>query len=185
MVQYIRYIFWVFVWIIGFSCQDKKKNEVYPAIDVIGYLKGQLKTLDSVPYGLLKITELGGQKPDSVYLTKQQFISHVTPFLHPSIDKAHLESDYDETSFADAGLGYIIITYQSKGAQNPIDQIVLYIKPEQQTIHQVYITGHLNPDKENEKKQLLWMHDKGCTIFTTRDHQTEASTGLTERIIWQ
>jgi hypothetical protein len=167
------------------ACSGSKSKNEYPAIDVVGYIKGQMKTLDSVPYGLLKVTERSGKLPDSTYLNKASFRSHVTPFLLPGIEKSQLEASYEETSFADANLGYFVITYQAKKEDQEISQVVVYIRPDNNSIHQIYISGKFNPENEGEKKQLLWMHDKGCTIITSNELNSGSETPVTEKLIWQ
>jgi len=185
MFKINRQISFLSVLIILGACSNSKSKNKYPAIDVIGYIKGQVKILDSVPYGILKVTERTGQKPDSTYLDKKTFIQHVSPFLHTSIDKERLETDYTETSFADASLGYAVITYQAIDGKAPIQQVTIYVRPDNGSINQVYITGYINPKNELEKNQLLWMHNKGCTIITIQENNTKESSSITEKIIWQ
>jgi hypothetical protein len=185
MCKINRYILFLLLLIILGACSNSKSNNKYPAIDVIGYIKGQIKILDSVPYGILKVTERSGQNPDSTYLDKKAFIEHVSPFLHASIDKERLGKEYTETSFADAGLGYVIITYQALEGNAPIQQVSVYIRPDNGSINQVYITGYINPKNELEKNQLLWMHNKGCTIITIQENNIAEPSSITEKIIWQ
>jgi hypothetical protein len=169
----------------GSACKMSEKKSPYPAIDVLGYLKGQLKTLDSIPYGLLKITEMNGRNPDSTYLNKVSLREHLTPFMIPSISKEQLELKYRETSFADASIGYVVITYQAKDTAEPVSQIDVYVKPENNSIYQIYISGHLSAADTEEKKQLLWTHNKGCVIITGYDNDTAEKSTITEKIIWQ
>jgi hypothetical protein len=180
-LSYILFIAAIFIC----SCSGSKSKNQYPAIDVTGYIKGQIKTLDSVPYGLLKVTERYGQLPDSTYLNKATFIGHIMPFLLPSIEKSQLEEAYEETSFADASIGYVVITYQAKKEDEAVRQIVVYIRPDNNSIHQVYISGNLNPKNQQEKKQILWMHNRGCTIITGNDDDTTSTSTVTEKLIWQ
>lgn len=167
------------------ACSNSRNKNKYPAIDVIGYIKGQVKILDSIPYGLLKVTERPGQSPDSTYLNKKEFIEHISPFLLSSIDKKALEEEYEETSFADASIGYVVITYHAISTNAPVEQVVVYIRPDNNSIHQVYITGHINEKKLAEKNQLLWMHNKGCTIITSNSLNPTEASSVTEKIIWQ
>ena len=180
-------IYIIFLWLVllGVACKNSEKKSTYPAIDVVGYLKGQLKTLDSTPYGLLKVTEVPGKNPDSTYLNKVSLREHLTPFMIPSIAKEQLELKYRETSFADASIGYVVITYQAKDRDAPVSQIDVYIKPENNSIYQIYISGDLGSADQEEKKQLLWTHNKGCVIITGYDNDTTEKSTITEKIIWQ
>jgi hypothetical protein len=108
-----------------------------------------------------------------------------TRFSSNITEKSQLEASYEETSFADANLGYFVITYQAKKEDQEISQVVVYIRPDNNSIHQIYISGKFNPENEGEKKQLLWMHDKGCTIITSNELNSGSETPVTEKLIWQ
>lgn len=168
------------------SCGNAKKKNEYPAINVTGYLKGQIKLLDSIPYGLLKVTTNGDGKTDSVFITKKDVWNLVDPFLSASIDKEQLETDYTESSFADASIESVVITYDANDKNAEINQITVYIRPDNGEISKIYINGYFTSVKQIMKKQLLWMHNQGCTIISSA---TDGSSGLsktiTEKLIWQ
>ena len=155
------------------------------AIDVTGYLKGQLKFIDTVAYGLLKVTEKEGSAPDSVYLNKQQVKAMIEPFLSEEISKEELETAYSETSFADASTSFVTITYKSKEEPSVIQQVDVYIEPQSGDIQQLYITGFFNTPKGLIKKQILWFHNKGGQIITSPIEINSGNAAVvTERLIW-
>jgi hypothetical protein len=168
------------------SCGNVKKKNEYPAINVTGYLKGQIKLLDSIPYGLLKVTANDKGKIDSVYITKKDVWNLVDPFLSATIDKEQLETDYTETSFADATIESVVITYDAKDKDAAINQITVYIRPDNGEINQIYITGYFTSGKQIMKKQLLWLHNQGCTIISSSTNESSTlSQTITEKLIWQ
>lgn len=176
----------IFIALLGiFGCKESASKNEYPAIDVTGYLKGQLKFIDTVAYGLLKVTEKEGSAPDSVYLNKQQVKALIEPFLSAEISKAQLETNYTETSFADATTSFVTITYKSKDEASVFQQIDVYIEPQSGAIRQVYLTGFFDTPKGIMRKQLLWFHNKGGHIITTpMEISSGNSTTITERLIW-
>jgi hypothetical protein len=179
----------IFTWILFLQiltgCKQKTDHEKAPAINVTGYLKGQLKLLDTIPYGILKITETGKGSPDSVYLKKDALAKMIAPFLSSEIDQVNLERNYEEKSFADVSTQSFNITYDTKNKESIIHQVVLYIDPASGNINQVYITGYIKSDNKLIKKQLLWMHNKGFQIISSFGEATNEGESVIEKIYWQ
>jgi hypothetical protein len=177
---------WIFIALLGlFSCKESASKNEYPAIDVTGYLKGQLKFIDTVAYGLLKVTEKEGSAPDSVYLNKQQVKALVDPFLSEEISQEHLETNYTETSFADASTSFVTITYKTKKETSTFQQIDVYIEPQSGAIRQLYLTGFIDTPNGLTRKQLLWFHNKGGNIISTPMNNPPGNLpSITERLIW-
>lgn len=177
----------IIIWLTGvcLTATACKSNQQTTAIDVVGHIKGDLRLLDSIPYGILKITEKGNQKPDSAYIKKADMWQLVTPFLSDEIRQDNLTDDYTETSFADATIHSVMITYEAKDKEHQINQIAVYVSPESGKINRIYITGFFDNEKWKGKKQLLWTGQKGITIISSREDDQSGSETITERIIWQ
>lgn len=167
------------------SCKENSKDEAPPAIDVTGYLKGQLKLLDTVPYAILKITEKVDGKTDSVYLKKNELAEILAPFITDEINQDHLSKNYFEKSFADASTKTVNITYDAENKDASIHQVVIYVNPESGGIRQVYITGFFENKGSILKKQLLWLHDKGFQIISTSEGNADQTVYQIEKILWQ
>jgi hypothetical protein len=178
-------IFFYLLSVVLLSCGGRRQQNEYPAIDVVGYIKGQLKLLDSIPYGILKVTEYQNGKSDSVYVKKNVLPGVLDPYLNESISKSALENDYIEKSFADAGTETVNITYDAKNKDAEINQIAIYVEPLDGTINRLYITGFFETENGVIKKQLLWKHNKGFQIISSGSLQTNDSTSVTEKYIWQ
>jgi hypothetical protein len=183
----IKSRFIIYILCLGFliSCKESKKENKYDAIDVVGYIKGQLNLLDSIPYGLLKITEKNNGIGDSVYLTKKEVRQLIDPFINQNIKKDQLEKEYTESSFADATIESVVITYDAKKKDVPIHQITLYIRPDNGTINKVYINGNFESREWEGKKQLLWLNNKGFTIISSPSNDSSGTETITEKLIWQ
>lgn len=180
-----KYVLSLLFGAILWGCGSSEKKNQYPAIDVVGYIKGQLKILDSIPYGILKITEYQDSRSDSVFIKKNELPGILQAFLSESISKSALEEDYVEKSFADAGTKTINITYDAKFKDAEINQIAIYVEPLDGTINRLYITGFFETENGVIKKQLLWKHNKGFQIISSGSLQTNDSTSVTEKYIWQ
>jgi hypothetical protein len=162
-----------------------KNSHQTPAIDVVGHIKGDLRILDSIPYGLIKITEKNGGQPDSVYIKKAELWNMVSPFLSEEINQENLSDRYTESSFADATIQSVMITYQAKEKDQPINQVAVYVNPENGRISRIYITGFFDDATWKGKKQLLWAEQKGFTIISTGENDASGTETITEKIIRQ
>ena len=164
------------------ACKNKQQ---IPAIDVVGHIKGDLRVLDSIPYGLIKITEKNGGQADSVYIKKADLWKLVSPFLSDEIKQENLSDHYTETSFADATIQSVMITYQAKEKDHHINQVAVYVNPENGRINRIYITGFFDDENWKGKKQLMWAEQKGLTIISTKEDDESGTETITEKIIRQ
>jgi hypothetical protein len=162
-----------------------KNNHQLPAIDVAGHIKGDLRKLDSIPYSLLKITEKNSGQPDSVYIKKADLWKLIAPFLSDEIKQENLSDHYTETSFADATIQSVMITYQAKEKDHQINQVAVYVNPENGRINRIYINGFFDDNNWKGKKQLMWAEQKGLTIISTKEDDQSGTETITEKIIWQ
>jgi hypothetical protein len=168
------------------SCREKQKSKQEEYIDVAAYLRGQLKYLDSVPHGYLKLTTADTLQPDSVYLTLQQVKDLVLGFIAPELEKDKFSERFEETSFADATLQTITITYRSVSPKNAVERIDVYVNPENGSIHRLYLVQAASSNEHTAKRQLLWTHNQGFTIITTHSREgQQTGSSLTEQVIWQ
>jgi hypothetical protein len=180
-----KFLFLLIVIFIFSDCKQQEQKNEYPAIDVIGYLKGQLKLLDTIPYGILKITEIKDKRADSSYIKKAELNRMLLPFFSEEISKSFLETNYEEKVFADAGSKKVNITYDARNKNATIHHIAVYMDPLTEQISLLYITGFFEESGRIIKKQLLWNHNKGFQIISVTDPTSSESNSFTERIIWQ
>ena len=162
----------------------KSKNET-PAIDVIGHIKADLRKLDSTPYSFLKITEKSSGQADSAYIKKSDVWQLITPFLSDEIQQDNLTAQYTESSYADATIQSVMITYQAKEKDAVIHQVAVYINPVNGQISRLHMTGLFDYDKWAGKKQLWWMGQQSFSIISTPVGDSTGSETVTEKIIWQ
>ncbi|HEX4956724.1 MAG TPA: hypothetical protein VFV46_00995 [Lacibacter sp.] len=178
--------FWSFVLIYLFtigSCSDKPSKEKAGFMDVAGYLKGQLAYLDTVPLALLKTTLQDTVYTDSVFIQKAQLRTAITPYLQSQLDKEQFESSFEETSFLDASINTVTLTYNAINNNLPIQRIDVYVDPETEQIKRVYLVRQELKKDTSVSQQLLWRHNSGCTFITTyQTKQQEFTTN--EKISW-
>lgn len=165
------------------SCKNNPAKEKANFMDVAGYLKGQLAYLDTVPLALLKTTLKDTVYTDSVFIQKEQLRSSVASYFQPQLEKENFENSFDETSFLDASINTITLTYQAIDKNLPIQRIDVYVNPETEQIKRIYLVRQEQKKDTSVSQQLLWRHNTGCTFITT--YQTKQQEIITnEKISW-
>ena len=166
------------------SCKNQKK-EPKDYIDVSSYLKGQLKYIDSVPFAFLKVNvQQDTIFSDSQFISKEQVRAIIQPFLVKELEKKNFEKNFKETSFADATIETVTITYETDNAKSPVSRVDIYVNPEKEMISQLYLIRHEDKGDSLFTQQLLWKHNKSFVLITARAKKNEPENIVTEKVIW-
>lgn len=170
-----------------YSCRTKEKsksNKPQTYIDIAAYLKGQLAYLDTVPFALLKLTQKDSAAYDSSFITKADLNKIVFSFLVPELEKNKFEESFQETTFADATINTITLTYSAADIMNPLQRVDVYVNPENNQIRQLYLIRKAETKDSSVTQQLLWKHNKNCTLITNVSVKDQPEKNTTEKIIW-
>jgi len=165
------------------SCKNAKK-EPKDYIDVSSYLKGQLKYIDTVPFAFLKVVQQDTVFTDSQFITKEQVKQIAGQFLVKELEKKNFEKNFKETSFADATIHTVTITYDAINTNCPISRVDVYVNPEKEQISQLYLVRYKENSDSAVSQQILWKHNKSFTLITSVTKKNEPEKITTERVIW-
>jgi hypothetical protein len=167
------------------SCKNNAKNKEQKSyIDVTGYMNGQLKYFDTVPFAFLKLTRKDTVFTDSQYIRKEQVQQIVKQFLVKEIEKGNFEENFEETTFADATLQMVTITYSANNKKPGVERIDVYVNPEEEKIRQLYMVRKKEQGDSTVNQQLLWRHNKSFTLITSVTNAAKQEKTVTEKIIW-
>lgn len=167
-----------------FGCKDKKKeHEKY--IDVFAYVKGQLVHIDTVPYGILSLKLKDTVVIDSAYINAKQLRAIIKPFMDEEPEEDYFNENYTQSSFGDATIGTITISYMSNSSKESIERMDVYANPQTGDIKQVYILKRANEKEKTGKKQLLWSHNQGFTLYESILNSNGEETVMVNKVILQ
>lgn len=169
---------------ILFSACKNEKKEHKNYIDVSGYLRGQLAYFDTVPFGFVRVKLMDSIATDTQYLRKEDVAKIVKPFLTGSLKKDAFEDRYSESTFADATIGKITITYTAQKSDEPVQRIVVYVTPGKEVIEKVYLTRAETNGDSTLTQQLLWKHNQSLMLITSVTKKDQTETTVTEKIAW-
>ncbi len=177
------YVFIVFIFLLMSCKNQKKENEKF--INAFAYLKGQLRHLDTVPYGILKIKQIDSVVSDSVYIDVKEVRKMTAPFLALETDEDYFNENFTQSVFGDATIGTITISYQAKKNKEPVERIDVYANPLDGEIKQIYLLKRDDPSGNIGKQQLLWTHNKGFSIFESASNQNSQASNIVYKVILQ
>ena len=184
MIRFLIAAVYVTALFTFYSCKDQKK-EPKDYIDVSSYLKGQLNYIDSVPFAFLKVNvQQDSIFTDSQFISKEQVRAIIQPFLVKELEKENFEKNFKETSFADATIETVTITYETENERSPVSRVDIYVNPEKEMISQLYLIRHEHKGDSLFSQQLLWKHNKSFVLITARAKKNEPETIVTEKVIW-
>lgn len=183
MIKYMQGLFFLIVFLSFSSCKNRNKAQK-DYIDVSSYLKGQLKYIDTVPFAFLKVIPQDSIYTDSQYISKEQVKKMLTPFLIKELEKKNFENNFQETSFADATIHTITITYEALQKNCPVSRVDVYVNPEKEQISQLYLLRYQDYKDSAVSQQLLWKHNKSFTLITSVSKKNEPEKISTEKVIW-
>jgi hypothetical protein len=170
--------------LLFYSCNNQPEKEKATFIDVAGYLKGQLAFLDTVPLALLKTSLIDTVYTDSMFIQKEKLRAIVNNFLLPQLDKGTFEKSFEETTFMDASINTITLTYNAIDKTLPVQRIDVYVNPETEQIKRIYLVRQQQLKDTTLSQQLLWNHNSSCTIISNRQTSKGEETNTTEKITW-
>ncbi len=165
------------------SCNNTKK-EPKDYIDVSSYLKGQLRYIDTVPFAFLKVVLKDSIYTDTQFISKEQVKEIVNQFLVKELEKKAFEKNFLETSFADATIHTITITYEAINKNSPVSRVDVYVNPEKEQISQLYLVRNIENSDSSMTQQILWKHNKSFTLITSVTKKNEPESVITEKVIW-
>lgn len=167
------------------GCKNNRKDkEEKSFIDVTAYMNGQLKYFDTVPFAFLKLTKKDTVFTDSQYIKKEEVQEIVKRFLVKDIEKGKFEKNFEETTFADATLHTVTITYNSINKKSDVKRIDVYVNPEKEEIHQLYMTRKKEDGDSVISQQILWRHNRYFTLITSVSSKNKEEKTTAEKIIW-
>lgn len=144
------------------------KKDSVSFFPVTSFIKGQIRTLDSLPITPLQLTITKGIT-DSVWVQKKDLQALFQPFLSPVIDEASLVPYFKETRFTDQTINLVTFTYDPKiGLPDSMElqHWDVYVSPETGSVVKTYLVKKLHNNGMEYTQQLTWQTNKKAKIVT-------------------
>ncbi|MCC6287618.1 MAG: hypothetical protein IT249_07010 [Chitinophagaceae bacterium] len=160
--------------------QDTTQKEFYP---ISSFMQAQIKQLDSLPLAVMKYTTIDS-KTDTSIIDKKDFAAIAAYFTTPDITAAGIKNQFEETSFIDASIGTISLTYLAKNDTIPLRKADVLLNQENSRVRTIYIEKKGVAGEGNKIQKILWTADRNCQVTTIEQATGSPEKVIIERYVW-
>ncbi len=171
-----------------FSCKNKELDSTKAYFSVVGYLKSEVKKIDSMPLQFTKITS-EQNKTDTSVITKQEFHKYVNEFLSlPDIATPDKMDEYSEANDFDEILNNVLLMYTAKQEDEIVRNQTIMMQPDDignTHVKTILVTTEQSDKDSTVVKNMTWHIDKRFQIVTKTNKQGQPEKITTTVISWQ
>ncbi|HEY0678815.1 MAG TPA: hypothetical protein VGD17_11050 [Chitinophagaceae bacterium] len=162
-----------------------KKEEPTEYIPVNDYIRNEIKSIDSLPVGILK-RETNGGKGDSVFITPPEFKRLSAVFLPKELEKDNFQRSFTESSFFDQTTESLTFTYQANDPASSVRRVDVLASPSLQLdkIKSVYIEKSFSNADTVFNQKLYWKGGTSFTIITEKILAQKPPVIHQVKVIW-
>ena len=161
-----------------------KEDTIVKAFYPVGnFIRSQLIYLDSVPLAILKYTTIN-HVTDTSIAEKKDFKAVAAAFMTPDISSPEIVPQYEETSFIDATLGTITLTYAPRNEKAVIRKADILLKQENTAAKTIYIEKCFTGADSTVTQKMLWTANRNCQIITLVQKEGQPEDIMLERYVW-
>ncbi|HRO45621.1 hypothetical protein [Agriterribacter sp.] len=165
------------------SSGTKEDNTVEAFYPIGNFIRSQLIYIDSMPLAVLKYTTIN-HVTDTSIVDKKNFKAIAATFMTPDIGSPELKPQYEETSFIDATLGTITLTYAPNNEKAVIRKADILLKQENTGVKTIYIEKSFPGIDSTVTQKMLWTANRGCQITTLVQKKDQPEAVTLERYVW-
>jgi hypothetical protein len=149
------------------------------------YIKGEIRTIDSLPVGIMKKVVTANRK-DSAFIERSEFHNLATAFTGSALDKRELEAKYTEHSFMDQTTGYYTFTYEPSVADAPFQRVDVLVKPGAtfDNVKSIYIERSSSENDTAINERLYWKANISFTITKEKKYKNQPPVVEQLLVIW-
>lgn len=159
---------------------DTAQKEFYP---INSFIQSQIKKLDSLPLAVMKYTTTDN-KTDTSIIEKKDFAVIAGYFTTPDITTPGIKNQFEETSFIDASIGTISLTYLAKNDTISLRKADVLLKQDDSRVSTIYIEKKSMAANESKIQKMLWTADRNCQVTTIAQAAGSGEKVTIERYVW-
>jgi hypothetical protein len=146
---------------------EKDTTKAY--LPVTDYIRGEIKTIDSLPVGILKrVTK--GNKADSAFIQPAEFRLLAAEFLSNELEKGQFEQSFTESSFFDQSTELLTFTYEGTNPAVTVKRVDVLISPSLQLdkIKSIYMEKAYKSGDTSISKKMYWKAGASFQVATEK-----------------
>lgn len=171
--------------LIFYDCQSSSQDNS-PTQDFFpigSFIKSQLRNLDTLPLAVIKYTTIRGIT-DTMVVEKIAFRKLAEEFMAPDIASPELHNSYTETSFIDATLGTMTLTYKARDRDLIIRRADVLLNREKGDVQSVYIEKAIENNDSTRIDKILWTTDRNCQVSELVYYKNGPEHVVVTRYVW-
>lgn len=162
------------------GCKESEQDSYFP---LANYIESELKSIDSLPVAIIHYKSEGNEL-DTLILEKQEFRKTVHGLILNSIDSSRFSNQYNETVMEDVGNGLITLSYVTKGNEQALKNIDVYVNSGSSLVKRIYFERiDFTPTIEIRRK-MLWSIGKELKITSILNNKDGITQSRTDRYTW-
>ena len=154
-------------------------------IPVTDYIRSEIKSLDSLPIGILKRTT-NGNRSDSVFIQPAEFRQLAAQFLSPELEKGKFEQSFTESSFFDQTTQLLTFTYQATDPANTVKRVDVLISPSLaiDKVRSVYMEKAYSSGDTAVSSKMYWKAGASFQVATAKTVGQQQQDMQQVKVIW-
>ena len=170
------------------ACKEKKEIEQEPPISALSIIKGQLNSLDTSLYSIIKY-ETTGNVTDTLYLKREDVRKFAAPFLTlPEIADKEYYENYTEERLIDAQQETLNITSTAKSENAEIQKQIMVITLADVSsgkVQSIFIDRYIPSKDSIIEQKLFWEVGKYFSIGNIIEKENQPDKTHFSKVTWQ
>src|SRR6187401_45967 len=170
------------------ACKEKKETEQEPPISALSIIKGQLNSLDTSLYSIMKY-ETTGNVTDTLYLKREDVRKFAAPFLTlPEIADKEYYENYTEERLIDAQQETLNITSTAKSENAEIQKQIMVITLADVSsgkVQSIFIDRYIPSKDSTIEQKLFWEVGKYFSIGSIIEKENQPDKTHFSKVTWQ
>lgn len=164
----------------GKQNEDTAKKEYYP---ISSFIQSQVKNIDSLPLAVIKYTTVD-TKTDTAVIDKRDFAAIAGYFTSPDITSTGIKAQIEETSFIDASIGTIALTYTANNDTIALRKADVLLNQDNSRVRTIYIEKKETIADGNTIKKMLWTADRNMQVTSIKQINGSPEKVTVEKYVW-
>ena len=170
------------------ACKEKKETKQEPPISALSIIKGQLNSLDTSLYSIIKY-EKTDNITDTVYLKRDEVRKFAAPFLTlPEISDKEYYENYTEERLIDAQQETLNITSTAKNENAEIQKQIMVITLADVSsgkVQSIFIDRYIPSKDSTIEQKLFWEVDKYFSIGRIIEKENQPDKTHFTKVTWE
>jgi len=170
------------------ACKEKKETKQEPPISALSIIKGQLNSLDTSIYEIVKY-ETTDNITDTVYLKREDVRKFAGVFLTlPEIADKEYYTNYTEERLIDAQQQTLNITSTAKNENAEIQKQIMVITLADVSsgkVQSIFIDRYIPSKDSTIEQKLFWEVDKYFSIGSIIEKENQPDKTHLTKVTWQ